>query len=150
MTSKPKQIARTASAGVLTGVAKAMALGSKLTDKVAGRLRGRDGQPGQPPEPETTDQVLEEIGQDRQTDAAQRAAVREPPTEPVTDVDPHVRTHETHIDELAAGTAAEVIDTIPELSTDELRRLYEHESDNKQRKTVLRAVERALEPASEG
>lgn len=145
MTSKPKQMVRRTSAGVLSGVARLMAVGSQLTDKVADRLRSHDDRPGA--EPQLADEVLEDVGQDRQTDAAQRAAVRPPPTEPVPDVSPHVRTHETHIEEVAAGTAAEVIQTIPELSTDELRRLYEHESDNKQRKTVLQAVERALSPA---
>lgn len=59
----------------------------------------------------------------------------------------HEQAPATHLEELAAGTADEVAARIPRLSTDELRALYEHESANRNRKTVLDAVERAAAEA---
>lgn len=135
-------LARATASTALAAAAKAMAVGSRLADQVAGRVRpdpppaggdgrARAGQEGPTPTPDR---------------AAARGAVRTPPTEPVPQVPTRARTDETHVEELAAGTAAEVLAVIPELSTDELGRLYEHEAANKNRKTVLAGVERATDP----
>lgn len=76
----------------------------------------------------------------------ERGAVLQAPTEPVPLVEQHVRTFETHTAELAAKGAADVINAIATLSTDDLRLLYEHEQANKKRKTVLKAIEAQLTP----
>lgn len=149
----PQQMLRTTAAGMLSGLAKAMSVGSRLTAQVATALRDRDGQAAgtkrsRETEPVTVDDVLEQVGERPQTEAAETADVREPTSIPAPEGPSHVRTHETHLEELATRSAADVVAAIPELSTDELRRLYEHESANKKRKTVLQAVERAAEPSS--
>lgn len=148
----PNQITRSATAGMLSGLAKVMAVGSQLTEKAADRLRRPDDEPEPGPatsKPTTADDVLEDVGEARETEAAQRAVVTEPPTVPSLEGPSHVRTHETHVEELAARSAADVVAAIPELSTDELGRLYEHESANKKRKTVLQAIERAADPSAQ-
>jgi hypothetical protein len=70
----------------------------------------------------------------------------EAPADPVPMVDPHARTYETHAAELADKPAAQLIRAIRDLSTDELRSLYEHEQANKKRKSVLREIENQLAP----
>lgn len=77
-----------------------------------------------------------------------RPVVQEPPSVavPYEDSPAHVRVPETHVDELAAKPAADVIKAVDRLSTDELSRLYEHEQTHKKRKTVLAAIEEALSP----
>lgn len=72
--------------------------------------------------------------------------VSAPPTDPVPMVDPHARTYETHAAELADRPAAQLIRAIRDLSTDELRGLYEHEQANKKRKSVLKEIENQLAP----
>jgi hypothetical protein len=72
--------------------------------------------------------------------------VSAPPTDPVAMVDPHARTYETHAAELADKPAAQLIRAIRDLSTDELRGLYEHEQANKKRKSVLKEIENQLAP----
>lgn len=72
--------------------------------------------------------------------------VSAPPSDPVAMVDPHARTYETHAAELADKPAAQLIRAIRDLSTDELRGLYEHEQANKQRKSVLKEIENQLAP----
>jgi hypothetical protein len=49
----------------------------------------------------------------------------------------------THVAELADRPAAEVVEAVDDLSTDELRLLLEHEQANRRRKTVLAAIEQA-------
>lgn len=51
----------------------------------------------------------------------------------------------TVVGELAQRPAQEVIAQVEQLSTDELRRLLEHEQAGKQRKTVIDAIERAVD-----
>lgn len=134
-------LARATASTALAAAAKVMAVGSRLANEVAERVRpdtppaGGDGRA-------TAGQEDPAPARDRE---AARGAVRMPPTEPVPEVPSHVRTHETHVEELAARTAAEVLPVIPELSTEELGRLYEHEAANKKRKTVLTAIERAAD-----
>jgi hypothetical protein len=88
-----------------------------------------DGQPGG---------VAEEI---REVYEA-RGRVVEPAAVPVPDPEP-AAVPETHVAELAGRPAAEVVRAIENLSTDELRRLLEHESAHKRRKSVLAAIEKA-------
>ena len=66
------------------------------------------------------------------------------PTEPVTEA-----MTEEEIAALAERNAADVISAVPGLSTQELRLLLEHETANKNRKTVLQAVEAAAESHTE-
>lgn len=139
-------------AGVaLSVVAKTLSVGSWVTGRVARLLRpappspASDGGAGQE---DPAQDVAEGAGQKAAGEAAAESlgTVRLPPTEPVPDVPTHVRTTETHIEGLAALTAAEVVAEVPNLSTDELGRLYEHESTHKKRTTVLKAIERAADP----
>ncbi|CAN5241493.1 hypothetical protein BH20ACT9_BH20ACT9_11000 [soil metagenome] len=66
------------------------------------------------------------------------------PAEPVTEA-----MTEEEIAALAERNAADVIAAVPALSTQELRLLLEHETANKNRKTVLHAVEAAAESHAE-
>lgn len=135
-------LARATASTALAAAAKALAVGSRLADQVAGRVRPDTSPAGDDGRAEAA-QEQPAPSPDRE---AARGAVRTLPTEPVPEVPTHARTYETHVGELAAGTAAQVLAVIPELSTDELGRLYEHESANKKRKTVLTAIERAADP----
>lgn len=76
----------------------------------------------------------------------QPGRVSAPPADPVAMVDPHARTYETHAAELADKPAAQLVRAIRDLSTDELRGLYEHEQANKKRKSVLKEIENQLAP----
>jgi len=78
----------------------------------------------------------------------QPGRVSSPPTDPVAMVDTHARTYETHAAELADKPAAQLIRAIRDLSTDELRGLYEHEQANKKRKSVLKEIENQLAPTA--
>lgn len=71
--------------------------------------------------------------------------VRTPPVEPVPDTPQRARTSESKIAELADRNARDVIAAVKDLSTEELRMLHEWESDHKQRKTVLEAIEKTAE-----
>lgn len=76
----------------------------------------------------------------------ERGRASAPPADPVAMVDAHARTYETHAAELADKSAAQLIVAIRDLSTDELRGLYEHEQVNKKRKSVLKEIENQLAP----
>lgn len=60
----------------------------------------------------------------------------------------HQRRAPSHVHELVGMAAPDVIAALERLSTDELRLVYEHEQNGRSRKTVLKAVERALAPAT--
>jgi hypothetical protein len=151
---KPDQIIRSTVSGALSVSAKALSVAARITSEVAKRARpGRGRGSEQPSRPATTEQrpstpaevTPEQLAKPLpETDAT----VSPPPTEPVPDAPSHVRTAETHAAELAAKGAAEVIEAVAELSTDELRQLFEHESTHKKRKTVLKAIEDALTPSA--
>lgn len=72
--------------------------------------------------------------------------VVEPAPTPLLDETPHVRTSESHIEELAAKPVGQVVSAVADLSTDELRLLTEYEISHKNRRTVLTAIEKALAP----
>ena len=93
-------------------------------------------------EPTGTEAVIVDLADE----VPQRGRVVEPPPTPVLDETPHLRTSESHIEELAAKPAAQVAAAVADLSTDELRLLTEYEMAHKNRRTVLTAIERALAP----
>lgn len=139
----------------LAGAAQGLNLVSKLLEATAKTLRpgtqGVEDSPAQkapvdeaiaPPQGSDTAETVEEVAEDR----PERGRVVEPPSTPVLDETPHVRTSESHVQELADKTAAEVIEAVNDLSTDELRLLIEFETDHKNRRTVLAAIEKALAP----
>ncbi|HVM00644.1 MAG TPA: hypothetical protein VM324_15245 [Egibacteraceae bacterium] len=138
---------RKAAAGVLSLTSRAMAAGSRLADQVATGLRDERRPSSERSTPTATArEVLEEVGQAPVTEAVERSRVSSPPSEPVPEGPSHLRAPETHTEALASRSAADVLAAIPDLSTDELGRLYEYEAANKKRKTVLAAIERAVDP----
>ena len=90
-----------------------------------------------------TEAVIEDLA----NDVPQRGRVVEPPPTPLLDETPHVRTSESHIEELASKPANQVAAAVRDLSTDELRLLTEYELAHRNRQTVLKAIEKALAPA---
>jgi hypothetical protein len=152
---EPVRTGRSVAAGALGLIARGMAVGSLITRTAADRLRverengGQQTQREQPRREQPT-RGDEGPGPVRLAEARlhppaeeeqEPGRVLQPPTEPSPEVPEHARAYETHLEELADMTAAEIIDKVPSLSTDELRRLWEHESANKKRKTVLQAIE---------
>lgn len=160
-------LVRKTAAGALSAAAKAMAVTSKVTERAAGLVRPprpgparedggrrraeedrtsrRAGERGKPRRP----RALPSPDEPAQLQPAERGAVSAPPTETVPDVPAHARSPETHTEDIASRPASEVVSAVGDLSTDELRRLYEHETATKKRKTVLAAIERALAPNPE-
>jgi hypothetical protein len=111
--------------GVLTGSAQALSLASKLLDATAKSLRTSDApaptprpRPA-PSEPVGTEAVITEVA----PDPVDLGRVVQIPDTPLLDETPHVRTSESHIEELAAKPAAAVVSAVADLSTDELRLL---------------------------
>lgn len=76
--------------------------------------------------------------------ALQPPAERAHPPSPPAGTEAHPARSATVIGDLVHRPAREVIDEMDRLSTDELRRLREHERAGKQRKTVLEAADAAL------
>lgn len=149
-------VVRTALGTALAGTAKVLSLSSKVLDATARTLRpdsgGAEDSPVQRPPgrraveaPGDADSTAEVIDQVADA-AAERGRVVEASATPRLDDTPHVRTSESHIEELASKPATEVISAVSGLSTDELRLLIEHETAHKNRTTVLAAIERALAP----
>jgi hypothetical protein len=144
--------------GALSWSAQALSLASKVLEVTARSLRpGARGTEDTPVQREPVDVAVEAPSEPIGTEAAVVEAVEaapdlgrivEPPPTPVLDETPHVRTSATHIEELAAKPAAEVIAAVSSLSTDELRLLTEYELDHKNRRTVMAAIEKALAPTS--
>ncbi len=76
-------------------------------------------------------------------------ATPEPPAAtPLLDETPHQRSSDSHIEELGMQSASAVVAAVADLSTDELRLLTEYEMAHRNRKSVLRAIERALLPST--
>ena len=138
------------------GTAQVLSLASKVLEVTAKSLRP-DGTSSEAPLQRTpaarssapaseltgTAAVIAEVADDVET----RGRVVEPPSTPLLDETPHVRTSESHIEELAAKPAAQVVAAVADLSTDELRLLTEYEMAHKNRRTVMAAIERAAAPA---
>lgn len=95
----------------------------------------------EPSPPIGTEAVIADVADDVEV-----GRIVEPPPTPLLDETPHVRTSESHIEELAAKPAAQVTAAVANLSTDELRLLTEYEMAHKNRRTVMAAIERAAAP----
>ena len=146
--------------GTAFGVtAQGLSLASKVLDTTAKTLRpkqdkGGDSSAFEPAEsPVSTTPPSPPIGteavvRDALDDAPEVGRVVEPPATPLLDETPHMRTSESHIEELAAKPAGQVAAAVSGLSTDELRLLTEYEMAHKNRRTVMTAIERALAPTS--
>lgn len=139
----------------LAGGAQVLSAAAKVMDATARTLRPTPASPREehsrrpavvtPPEDaSSTADVIEAVEEQR----PERGRIVEPSRTPLLDETPHVRTSETHIEELADKSAADVIEAVSDLSTDELRLLTEFEMAHKNRKTVLAAIEKALTPGS--
>lgn len=139
----------------LSGGAQVLSVAAKLMDATARTLRPsppspreddvrREGVVTPPRDARSTADVVEAVEEQR----PERGRTVEPDPTPVLDETPHVRTSESHIEELAAKPAAQVIDAVADLSTDELRLLTEFEMAHKNRVTVLAAIEKAFDPAA--
>ncbi len=150
---------RTVVSGTLGGAAQVLSLTAKLLDASARALRppatppdtqAMTAPPGVTPpaatmtEAASTAEVIEAV--EREIPASQLGTVQEPTRTPILDDSPHLRTFESHIEELASKPAAQVIAGIDSLSTDELRLLTEYETTHRNRKSVLAAIERAALP----
>lgn len=144
-------------AGSLGLAAKGLQVGALAARVVAERLGQSDGDggvatpPSSSPAPAAREARPSEVSTIR-TAPPEPADLRPgrvsaPPVEPVPMVDQHARTYETHAAELADTPAAQLVRKVRELSTDELRALYEHEQANKKRKSVLKEIEAQLTPA---
>lgn len=80
---------------------------------------------------------------------AEEPGTPEPPAAtPLLDETPHLRSSDSHIEELGMQSASAVVAAVEDLSTDELRLLTEYETAHRNRKSVLKAIERALLPAT--
>ena len=141
--------------GTALGVsAQGLSLVSKVLETTAKTLRPdapehdpsplrRAPEPTAPPSPPVgTEAVISGVADD----VPERGRVVEPVATPLLDETPHVRTSESHIEDLAAKPATQVAAAVSGLSTDELRLLTEYEMAHKNRRTVMTAIERALAP----
>ncbi|HWB71860.1 MAG TPA: hypothetical protein VG452_06560 [Egibacteraceae bacterium] len=157
---KPSRLVRRALGSALSATSQVLAAASRLSGQLASLARPPGNThddvtaPG-PVGPVGVDDVLEPLESPPDTrdraESLQRATdvdtrVETPPTVPAPEGPDRVRSPETHIAELAEGSADEVVRALPGLSTDELRLLYEHETSHQSRPSVLDAVERALSP----
>jgi hypothetical protein len=144
--------AKSAAASGLSGVAKVLRTGADAVGGVATILKpGVDPEQAPDDKPEQAVEAAKEQESGGGTTTAEDVAdaipgeVKERTTADVPEVS-HASVPSSHAAEHAAGTVADVVARIPELSTDELRLLHEHESSAKQRKGVLDAIEQALVP----
>lgn len=143
---------KTAGTALAVG-AQALSMASKLMDATARTLRPSPRSPREadtrreavvtpPASARSTADVVTVVDEQ----VPERGRTIEPEPTPTLDETPHVRTSESHISELAAKPAGEVVSAVSGLSTDELRLLTEYELEHKNRKTVLSAIEKALTP----
>lgn len=164
----PVSTARSLASLGLVGTATAFALGAAAAERVAELVRpGPDERPDsgqretaerrrsetageQESDPGSDEPVTPPPAQGRAPTGGQRGDTRTPPTVDVPDAPSHEQTHESHVAALADGTADEVAQRVPELSTDELRALQEYEKAHRNRRTVLEAIERSAAAAARG
>lgn len=139
----------------LAGGAQVLSVASKLMEATAKTLRPSPPSPREedsrreavatpPKDASSTADVVEAV----EEQVPDRGRIVQPPGTPLLDDTPHVRTSESHIEELAAQNASDVIAAVSDLSTDELRLLTEYEMAHKNRTTVLAAIEKAFAPDS--
>lgn len=90
-------------------------------------------------------------GESTGSTTAEPSAGRPPEQQPTaTPASERVADAPTRMAELAERPAQQVLARIETMSTDELRHLLEHERANKQRKTVIEAVEKAVDQHARG
>lgn len=144
----------------LSGSAQVLSVASKVLDTTAKTLRPSAPTPqapervtspkrplrAAPSEPIGTEAVIADVIDD----PTKLGRIVEPPPTPVLDETPHLRTAESHIEELALKPANQVVAAVNSLSTDELRLLTEYETSHKNRSTVLTAIEKAVAPGASG
>lgn len=110
--------------------------------------RRRDVAGEQEPDTDSDEPVTPPPAQGRAPGAGERGPTRTPPTVDLPDGPAHERASESHVAALADGTADEVAERVPRLSTDELRALQEYEKAHRNRRTVLEAIERSAASAA--
>lgn len=130
---------RKLAAGVLSGAAEGLHVASKIAGTAAQMLK---------PPPPRPERGRPGVGSPGVSELVERGRVTQPPTDPRPVAVAHERRPATHVEELAERNASVVVAAIGDLSTDELRRLYEYESAHRKRKTVLEAIERQSAPVS--
>lgn len=146
MSATLKDRVTTIAAVALAGTAQALSAVAKVAGGAASTLQpdgqdrerpARKGQERDAPASRAGTAVAESF--DQRGSVGRRTQVAVPEVR-------HATAAPSHIAEVAGGTVADVVGRIPELSTDELRLLIEHETTHKNRKGVLNAVEQALAP----
>lgn len=164
----PVSAARSVASLGLVGTATAFAFGAAAAERAAELVRPGPGERPDSAPRETAERHRRDVAgeQERDTDsdepvtpppargrapsAGERGATRTPPTVDVPDGPDHERAPESHVAALADGTADEVAERVPGLSTDELRALQEYEKAHRNRQTVLEAIERSAATAARG
>lgn len=164
----PVSAARSVASLGLVGTATAFALGAAAAERAAelvrpgpgerpdsapretAERRRRDVAGEQEPDTDSEGPVTPPPAQGRAPGAGERGPTRTPPTVDVPDGPAHERASESHVAALADGTADEVAERVPRLSTDELRALQEYEKAHRNRRTVLEAIERSAAAAARG
>jgi hypothetical protein len=136
MSKSIRERTQSLAATALTGTATVLSTVAKLAGETAGLLRPSEN--GGAAEAVTADDIADTY--------EQRGAVKPRTQVSVPDVPAHAQVPASHAAEIADGTVAQVTAAIPELSTDELRMLLEHETAHKNRRGVLDAIEQALTP----
>lgn len=149
---KRLHLLRSTVAGALTGSARLLSLAARIMDATAKTITPL-GDAASPRESEPAAQTSSLPGDEQtvgeQWPRAEPGRVHAVPDTPLLDESPQQRRSESHVAELAARPVAEVVAAVESLSTDELRELTEYETAHRNRKTVLRAVERAATPPGE-
>jgi hypothetical protein len=136
MSTSIRERARSLAATALTGTAAVLTKVAETAAGAAGALRPGKDEEAAP----TTDAT--EVAETFE----QRGTVKERTQVSIPDGPAHAQVPESHVAEIAEGTVAQVAAAVPELSTDELRLLLEHETTHKNRRGVLDAIEQALTP----
>jgi hypothetical protein len=135
MASKMVTLARHAASTALNGAALVLAGTAKVVEVAAHQVRPRPGAPTAPARTTAGE------APPRFEPTVVGPAPSEPP--PAPERSPVMRPDASRVEELAERPAAQIIDQIDDLSTEELRLLLDHEQAHKRRKTVLRAIESA-------
>lgn len=128
--------AKSTAAGVLSLLASGLQVAAHTAETAADHLRANTG-PAAPPSPPAPEGG--EAGPRRTPTVESAPAATEPAARPPTIVA-----------DLADRPAREVIAEVDRMPTDELRRLLEHERTGKQRKSVIAAIERAVDAHQPG
>ncbi len=135
-------------AASLSAAARVLSVSSSVAERAAAALRpARHYGPGPGPYgPVTTTQVLNEIDEQAREQAGGQRTPAPGDRGWASEPGDRARRPESSVAALAQRTAAEVVAAVGDLSTDELRQLYEYETTHRNRKSVLRAIAQAAAP----